>query len=53
MKKLAITVMALTLSVSALAEKIGFINSQEAFSKYSQTNTIQEKLNKEKNRLEN
>lgn len=53
MKKLAITVMALTLSVSALAEKIGFVNSQEAFSRYSQTKTIQENLNKEKNRLEN
>ena len=53
MKKLAITMMALTLSVSALAEKIGFVNSQEAFSKYSQTKVIQENLNKEKNRLEN
>lgn len=53
MKKLAITMMALTLSISALAEKIGFVNSQEAFSKYSQTKVIQENLNKEKNRLEN
>lgn len=53
MKKLAITMMALTLSVSALAEKIGFVNSQKAFSKYSQTKVIQENLNKEKNRLEN
>lgn len=53
MKKLAITIMALTLSVSALAEKIGYVNSQEAFSKYSQTKVIQENLNKEKNRLEN
>ena len=53
MKKVAITLMALTLSVSALAEKIGFVNSQEAFAKYSQTKVIQENLNKEKNRLEN
>ena len=35
------------------AEKIGFVNSQEAFSKYSQTKVIQENLTKEKNRLEN
>lgn len=53
MKKVAITLMALTLSVSALAEKIGFVNSQEAFAKYSQTKLIQENLNKEENRVEN
>lgn len=53
MKKVAITLMALTLSVSALADKIGFVNSQEAFAKYSKTKVIQENLNKEKNRLEN
>lgn len=53
MKKVLITVAALTLSVSALAEKIGFVNSQEAFGRYSQTKVIQENLNKEKNRLEN
>ncbi len=53
MKKIAITVMALTLSVSALADKVGFVNSQEAFAKYSKTKVIQENLNKEKNRLEN
>ena len=45
MKKVAITLIALTLSVSALAEKIGFVNSQEAFAKYSQTKVIQENLN--------
>ncbi|MGY0393934.1 MULTISPECIES: OmpH family outer membrane protein [unclassified Fusobacterium] len=53
MKKIMITIMALSLSASVLAEKIGYVNSQEAFSKYSQTKTIQENLNKEKNRLEN
>lgn len=53
MKKVAITLMALTLSVSALAEKIGFVNSQEAFAKYSQTKVIQENLTKEENRVEN
>lgn len=53
MKKIVITIMALTLSASVLAEKIGYVNSQEAFSKYSQTKLIQENLNKEKDRLEN
>ncbi|STO31267.1 periplasmic chaperone [Fusobacterium necrogenes] len=53
MRKVAITLMAVTMSISALAEKIGFVNSQEAFTKYSQTKIIQENLNKEKSRLEN
>lgn len=53
MKKMIITVMAVVLSATALAEKIGYVNSQEAFAKYSQTKIVQENLTKEKNRLEN
>ena len=45
--------MALMLSVSAFAMKVGYVNSQEAFAKFSQTKTVQENLNKEKTRLEN
>lgn len=53
MKKILIPAMALILSASAFAVKIGYINSQEAFSKFSQTRIVQENLNKEKTRLEN
>ena len=53
MKKVLVPVMALVLSASAFAVKIGYVNSQEAFSKFSQTRVVQENLNKEKTRLEN
>lgn len=53
MKKLLIPAMALVISASAFAMKVGYVNSQEAFSKFSQTKTVQENLNKEKTRLEN
>ncbi|MCD7979592.1 MAG: OmpH family outer membrane protein [Fusobacterium sp.] len=53
MKKILIPAMALMLSVSAFAMKVGYVNSQEAFAKFSQTKTVQENLNKEKTRLEN
>ena len=53
MKKIIITAVALLASVSVFAEKVGFVNSQEAFMKYSKTKTIQENLAKEKERLEN
>lgn len=53
MKKILIPAMALMFSVSAFAMKVGYVNSQEAFAKFSQTKTVQENLNKEKTRLEN
>lgn len=53
MRKMMITAVALLASVSVFADKIGFVNSQEAFMKYSKTQTIQENLAKEKERLEN
>ncbi len=53
MKKILVPVMALVLSASAFAVKIGYVNSEEAFSKFSQTRVVQENLNKEKTRLEN
>ncbi len=53
MKKILIPAMALMLSVSAFAMKVGYVNSQEAFGKFSQTKIVQENLNKEKTRLEN
>ncbi|QNM15654.1 MULTISPECIES: OmpH family outer membrane protein [Fusobacterium] len=53
MRKMMITAVALLASVSVFADKVGFVNSQEAFMKYSKTQTIQENLAKEKERLEN
>ncbi|MGL4307349.1 OmpH family outer membrane protein [Cetobacterium sp. SF1] len=53
MKKLSALLLGLTLSASAFAMKVGYVNSQELFSSYSQTKVIQENLNKQKSRLEN
>lgn len=53
MKKVMITAVALLASVSVFAEKIGYVNSQEAFMKYSKTKIVQENLSKERDRLEN
>ena len=53
MRKMMITAVALLASVSVFADKVGFVNAQEAFMKYSKTQTIQENLAKEKERLEN
>lgn len=52
MKKLGIILMATLVSTVTLADKIGYVNSQEIFARYSQTKIIQEKLNKELARLE-
>ncbi len=53
MKKLTALVLAVTMSMSAFALKVGYVNSQEAFAKYSGTKVIKEQLVKEKGRLEN
>lgn len=53
MKKLAVLALAVTMSVSAFAVKIGVVNTQEVFAKYSGTKSIQQKLVKEKEKLEN
>lgn len=53
MKKLVVVAMALTMSVSALASKMGVVNSQALLYKYSKTKSIEEALNKQKASLEN
>ena len=53
MKKLMITAAAILMSASVFAEKIGYVNSQEAFMKYSKTKVVQENLVKQKDKLEN
>lgn len=52
MKKVATLILGLTLATSAFAVKVGYVNSQELFSKYSQTKAVQDKLNSEKGKLE-
>lgn len=52
MKKLAVVALMAAMSVSALATKIGVVNTEEVFQKYSQTKVLQGNLNKEKSRLE-
>lgn len=53
MKKLTILALAVTMSMSAFAMKVGYVSSQEVFSKYSGTKVVKEQLVKEKSRLEN
>jgi outer membrane protein len=53
MKKLTTLILGLTLATSAFAVKVGYVNSQELFQRYSQTQVVQNKLNTEKNKLEN
>ncbi|GLI55749.1 hypothetical protein PM10SUCC1_12630 [Propionigenium maris DSM 9537] len=53
MKKLAVLALAATMSVSAFAVKIGVVNTQEVFAKYSGTKKVQQELVKEKEKLEN
>lgn len=52
MKKLAVLALAATMSVSAFAVKIGVVNTQEVFAKYSGTKKVQQELVKEKDKLE-
>lgn len=53
MKKIMIATIAVLASASVFADKIGFVNTQEAFFNYSKTKAIQENLSKEKDRIEN
>lgn len=53
MKKLSVLALGLIISASSFAVKVGYVNSQELFSRYSHTKTVQDNLNKEKARLEN
>ena len=52
MKKIAIIAMLAAVSTSAFALKVGYVNSQELFAKYSQTKVIRDNLTKEKQTLE-
>lgn len=52
MKKIAIIAMLAAVSTSAFALKVGYVNSQELFAKYSQTKVIRDNLTKEKQSLE-
>ncbi|MGL6064669.1 MAG: OmpH family outer membrane protein [Fusobacteriaceae bacterium] len=52
MKKLSILALTMAMSVSALAVKVGYLNTGEVFQKYSQTKILQTNLEKEKTRLE-
>lgn len=45
--------LAATMSVSSFAMKMGIVNTQEVFAKYSGTKKVQEELVKEKTKLEN
>lgn len=52
MKKLALIAMLGALSTSAFAIKVGYVNTQELFGRYSQTKTLRANLTKEKQKLE-
>ena len=52
MKK-TLVVLTMVLSMTAMAAKVGYINSGEIFQKYSKTAELRKNLNKEKVRLEN
>ncbi|MGL5123973.1 MAG: OmpH family outer membrane protein [Fusobacteriaceae bacterium] len=52
MKKISILALTMVISVSSLAIKIGYLNTEEVFQKYSQTKILQTNLQNEKTRLE-
>lgn len=52
MKKIMMLALTIAISTSALAVKVGYVNSEEVFRNYSRTKTLQENLTKEKDRLE-
>ncbi|WP_297596412.1 OmpH family outer membrane protein [uncultured Cetobacterium sp.] len=52
MKKITMIAMLAALSTSAFALKVGYVNSQELFAKYSQTKILRDNLTKEKQKLE-
>lgn len=53
MKKLSVLALAAVMSASAFAAKIGVVNTQEAFYKYSKTKIIEENLRKQGASLDN
>lgn len=53
MKKIALMALAVAMSTQALALKIGVVNSQELFYKYSKTKTMEENLKKQTASLDN
>lgn len=53
MKKLSILALATVMSATAFAEKIGVVNTQELFYKYSKTKVIEQNLKKQGASLEN
>ena len=53
MKKLSILAFATVMSATAFAEKIGVVNTQELFYKYSKTKVIEQNLKKQGASLEN
>lgn len=53
MKKMMILGAAILMSASVFAQKIGYVNSQEAFFKYSKTKIVQKNLASQKNKFEN
>ncbi|WP_300356597.1 OmpH family outer membrane protein [Fusobacterium sp.] len=53
MKKLSVLALAAVMSASAFAAKVGVVNSQELFYKYSKTKVIEENLKKQGASLDN
>lgn len=53
MKKIALVALAVAMSTQALALKIGVVNSQELFYKYSKTRVMEENLKKQTASLDN
>nr|WP_307774894.1 OmpH family outer membrane protein [uncultured Cetobacterium sp.] len=52
MKKLSMLAILATLSTSAFALKVGYVNTQELFGRYSQTKVVRENLNTQKKKME-
>ncbi len=53
MKKLALMALVATMSVQALASKVGVVNTQELFYKYSKTKAMEENIRKQTSALDN
>ncbi|MCF2612602.1 MULTISPECIES: OmpH family outer membrane protein [Fusobacterium] len=53
MKKIALVALAVAMSTQALALKIGVVNTQELFFKYSKTKAMEENLKKQTSSLDN
>ena len=53
MKKLSVLALAAVMSASAFAAKVGVVNTQELFYKYSKTKVIEQNLKKQGASLDN